>query len=552
MDDAFKEQLVSLGLPEGVTDPAQIIAFLIPLASIAKGEEATLEPVVNPPVETVESAEASMPVVPEEEVQNMDEKVKEEVARALAVERKRRADIISDCTLAKLERSFADKLCDTGVSADEARKHILKEVSNRQAVTHTFAGLPQGDVSAIHGDTNQEGVEGYSYTVTRSQSEKMADAMRDALVHRSMSAARVKAAGQPAPEAKEFANLGLFRMAQTWLHSIGAPVHRMSNQEVGKAIIGNRSVLERYRIQRDAWHTRGSFANLMMDAANKTLLAAYEEAPYSWSLWARQAASVQDFKPINRIRFSESPDLEAVPETMPYPEKAMSDSKESYSVQKFGAMFSVSWETIVNDDLDAISRVPAMHGNAARRLQNKKVYEVLTSNPTMGDGFSLFNASHPSGTNQSGSAGAPAVGTLNTAFAAMMTQKGLNSQVILNIQPRYLIVPAALSATALELISSASYVVANGNSGVTNIYGTNGQRPMTVVVEPVLDGNSPTVWYLAADPSQIDTVELAFLSGEESPVLESEVDFDTDTYKYKVRQTFGVAAIDWRGLYRNS
>jgi hypothetical protein len=57
---------------------------------------------------------------------------------------------------------------------------------------------------------------------------------------------------------------------------------------------------------------------------------------------------------------------------------------------------------------------------------------------------------------------------------------------------------------------------------------------------------------LAANTNQVDTVELAFLSGEESPVLTSEQDFDTDCYKYNVRQTFGVAAIDWRGLFRNS
>ena len=43
-----------------------------------------------------------------------------------------------------------------------------------------------------------------------------------------------------------------------------------------------------------------------------------------------------------------------------------------------------------------------------------------------------------------------------------------------------------------------------------------------------------------------------FLQGEESPVTDTEEDFDTDTYKYKIRQTFGVKAIDWRGLFRNS
>ena len=138
----------------------------------------------------------------------------------------------------------------------------------------------------------------------------------------------------------------------------------------------------------------------------------------------------------------------------------------------------------------------------------------------------------------------------------MMTQKGLSSDAIINIQPRYLIVPVALSATALQLVGSIADPAAGGssttgNSNTLNVYGPNGSRPLQVVVEPQLDANSPSRWYLAADPAQVDTVEVTFLQGEESPVLESEWDFDRDVWKYKVRQTFGTKAIDWRGLHRN-
>jgi hypothetical protein len=91
-----------------------------------------------------------------------------------------------------------------------------------------------------------------------------------------------------------------------------------------------------------------------------------------------------------------------------------------------------------------------------------------------------------------------------------------------------------------------------GNSNTLNIYGPSGPRPIQVVVEPQLDASSAASWYLSADPAQVDTVEVSFLSGEEAPVLESEWDFDRDVWKYKVRQTFGVKAIDWRGLYKNA
>jgi hypothetical protein len=251
---------------------------------------------------------------------------------------------------------------------------------------------------------------------------------------------------------------------------------------------------------------------------------------------------------------------EMVPEGQEYKDAGMSDTKETYKINKYGNMFTVTWETVVNDDLDAISRIPAMQGAACRRLQNQAVYGVLTANAAMADTGLLFNATAQTTAgghaNYATGAGAPAVGTLNTAFISMMTKKGLRSDVILNIQPAFLIVPAAISATALQLLGSIADPSvggsAAGNSNTKNIYGPNGDRPLKVIVEPLLDANSSTAWYLAANNSQVDTVEITFLEGEQSPVLENEWDFDKDVYKYKVRQTFGVAAIDYRGLYKHN
>jgi hypothetical protein len=353
--------------------------------------------------------------------------------------------------------------------------------------------------------------------------------------------------------ADQFARMPISRAAEIVLRSFGVNTDRMTPKDIAQVAMGHREISRKFGIERTAYHTTGTFPNLLADVANKTLLAAYDEAPYTWSIWARQGASVSDFKQINRIRFSESPDPEIVPERQPYPEKRMSDSKESYTVDKYGEMFSVSWETVVNDDLDAISRVPAMHGNAMRRKQNKVVYSVLTANDVLSDNVALFNATHA---NVSTGAGAPSVTTLNAGFLAMAKQTGLSSDSVLNLEPAYLIVPKAYAATAMELLGSFARPDVGGSvagsSGVANIYNMQNGRNLVLVSDANLDLNNPAIWYLAADPAQIDTVEISFLEGEESPVLEQEWDFDRDCYKYKIRQTFGAKAIDYRGLYRNS
>ena len=530
ISEEMKTTLVAMGMPEQIEDMAEAMAWMF-------GYVKDMQPKTDEVIESMEENE-TVETMEEETIEKMEDE-KDTVENALKRERNRQREIRALCGKANIERAFADRLCDDGVTVEKAREKVLQRMIEKNRPVGTTARV----------EVKQESI------------EKVSAAARDGLLSRCLQAAGSKRTIEaPAQGHQDFARMPLLRAAEIVLRSSGVDTDRISNsQDLAKLAIGHRPTVERFRaagIVRDAYHTTGSFANLMLDAANKTLLQGYEEAPQTWNIWARQAPSVSDFKAINRIRFSESPDPEVVPERHEYKEKAFSDSKESYNVEKYGALFTVSWETVINDDLDAISRVPQMHGNACRRKVNRAVYAVLTSNPTMGDGEDLFSASHASGRNLASSTGAPSVTTLNAGYQFMMLQKGLTTDAILNIQPRYLIVPAALSSTALQLVGSLADPGAGGsaagNSNTLNIYGPNGPRPIQVVVEPQLDASSAASWYLSADPAQVDTVEVSFLSGEEAPVLESEWDFDRDVWKYKVRQTFGVKAIDWRGLYKNA
>ena len=547
MDESLITSLVAMGLPEGLTDPNAILAWVV-------GNMNATAPAAVAPVESMED-EPPTEEPPTEEVavvenaeETDEEEKKEEVAlsigRALKADKARRNEIHAACKKLNIEREFADELADSDVSLDIAKSKIIERVAN----------------NAIGQSTERSS----SVNVTQSEADKFYAAARDGLVQRAFTSAGVRRPAfgdnKPAPGHEDFQRAGLSRIAEKFVERMGVNVNRMAPKDIAMVALGHPGTLNRYNIQRDAYHSTGSFPNLLLDAANKTLLAGYEEAPYTWSTWARQASSVADFKNINRIRFSEMASPEMVPENHDYPEAALSDSKETYKVEKYGSVFTITWETVVNDDMDAISRVPAMQGAACRRKQNAAVYGVLTANAAMADTGALFNTTaQTTAGGHANLAGTPAVISvtdLNLAFLSMMTKKGLRSDVTLNIQPSFLIVPAAISATALQTLGSIADPAAGGsavgNSNTLNIYGPNGSRPLKVVIDPVLDANSTTAWYLAASPSQVDTVELTFLAGEESPVLENEWDFDKDVYKYKVRQTFGVAAIDFRGLFKNA
>jgi len=222
----------------------------------------------------------------------------------------------------------------------------------------------------------------------------------------------------------------------------------------------------------------------------------------------------------------------------------VAESREQYAIATYARGVLITREMIINDDLGAIQQLFAGIGVQAAALENKTVYTVLTSNPTMSDGVALFHSSHG---NLAPSGGAIAITTLDAGAAAMMTQKGLDGVTPLNIPPRFLIVPVAKRVTAIQFTNVPNIVVTKQ----TDFNPFAGQ--LEVVADANLDLASTTAWYLAADPMGIPTtVEYAYLEGAQGPQVQR-VD-NTDDFlglKIKAWLDFGAKAIDWRGLYKN-
>ncbi len=87
----------------------------------------------------------------------------------------------------------------------------------------------------------------------------------------------------------------------------------------------------------------------------------------------------------------------------------------------------------------------------------------------------------------------------------------------------------------------------NGTADVNTYAGR-----MSIVEEPrLLPASGAKPWFLAADPSRIDTVEFAYLEGQEGVYTETRMGFTVDGMEIKARADFAAKAIDWRGLYRN-
>lgn len=331
---------------------------------------------------------------------------------------------------------------------------------------------------------------------------------------------------QPHPAARDLQRMGLSAMAETILRQHGRATAGLNHDGVIKA----------------ALHSTGDFPDLLANVANKSLQIGYEEQESSHRVWTREV-EVPDFKEASFPQLSEFSDLDEIPEGGEYKLGTFDDSAERLAIATYGKLFAITRQALINDDLNAFTRLPRAFGAAARRKEADLVYAVLTSNPNMADGNALFSVAHG---NVAASGSALSVVSLGEARAAMRKQKGSQGLATLNVRPRYLIVPAALETTAEELISSlVNPARTNDTENLSFV------RSLELVVDARLDEDSATQWYLVAAPRAIETVVVAHLQGRDVFSTDTKTGWEVDGVEFKVRLDAAAKALDWRGMFRN-
>ena len=421
--------------------------------------------------------------------------------RAREAERDRVSTIYDLADRLNLERSFAEDLVKRGVSVDESRRLILDQVAAKSDETRTFphVSVPLG---------------GRDERITRR------DAVANALLH------RYSPTLFPLEDAaRQYRGMTLLELARESLGNSGVNTRGLSRDEVATR----------------ALHSTSDFPEILSAVTNKTLRQAYDAYPRTFSLFCRQVLAT-DFKSMHRVQLGEAPQLLEVGESGEFKRGTLGESKESYKVKTYGRVVAITRQVLINDDLDAFTRIPAMYGNSIAQLESDVVWGIITANPAMADGTALFHANHK---NLAGTGAALAVDAVGAARAAMALQTGLDKKTVLNIRPAFLIVPAALELKAEQLVAQNLVPAATSSVVPQSI------RTLSPISEPRLDAASAIAWYLAASPNQIDTIEYAYLEGQQGAYIETRNGFDVDGVEIKCRLDFGAKAIDWRGLYKN-
>ena len=184
--------------------------------------------------------------------------------------------------------------------------------------------------------------------------------------------------------------------------------------------------------------------------------------------------------------------------------------------------------------------IASKFGRSAKDTINSMVYGLLTGNTVLSDSKALFGTDRG---NLAATGAELSVASLSAGVAAMRRQKHIGENRNLNIAPTYLIIPPELEALAYELVKS-TVDPARSNDTVNPFGGR-----FTIVVDAAL--TDPHAWYLAARPTDVQTIEVTYLNGVETPRLETQTGFKVDGIEYKVAMDCNATALDFRGLYKN-
>lgn len=307
--------------------------------------------------------------------------------------------------------------------------------------------------------------------------------------------------------------------------------------------------------------TTSDFSFLFGDIIDRQMLAAYQNMPVQWEQLAK-AGRVRDFRTVKRFTMDGGESvLQEVGEQSEYPAADLVDGDYEYRVRKFGRRIPLSWETLINDDLDAFADIPRRLGNAARRSEERFATSLYAT--STGPDSTFFATGNANKTDVQLN-----VDGLQEAMRMLGEQRDTEGSPIY-IEAATLVVPPSLEVPARNILNATEILAANGGgpgTGNDQLRVTNWMRNrVSLIVNPwlpIIDTTTgSTAWYLFANPNAgRPAMEIGRLIGHESPELfqkspnatrvgggtvdPTDGDFDTDSVEWKVRHVLGGTLMD--------
>lgn len=253
--------------------------------------------------------------------------------------------------------------------------------------------------------------------------------------------------------------------------------------------------------------------------------------------------------------------LELVPEGEPFEESGGLEKYADIKNNKYGKKISLTKEAVLFDQtgliLDRARKIGVKTGIHLQQFVIQKVCDYATvatgegANKSLvinGTARTMYADTHASWDTYANDNLGNAVLSHNSLVAALALFAGLKDDTgdLVMVNPRFLIVPAALLVTAKELVGSdMQYDTANR---AMNVF----KNAFTIVSSPYIDLTSSTAWFVG-DPTMQTRLQWVWKPRTESLGATSQIAFDSDIVsQFKCSYFAGIGSTDYRYVVKGN
>lgn len=315
--------------------------------------------------------------------------------------------------------------------------------------------------------------------------------------------------------------------------------------------------------------TTSDFGSLTDQVINRMVLEGYDSYPVTYPLVAKVSDNVRDFRAHRRYtKEGMRTVLDKVHEKAGFNRRAGSQAYYEMTVDKYEAGFEISWEAMINDDIDYFGDWPQRLVEATHNTVELAVTNLYVG--TAGPDATFYSVG-----NDNIIASNPALSLvgLQAGFAKLLDRTD-SEGVPISIDTATLVVGSgALWVIAQNLKNQLSADIGGISPGLVGAANQDNKvtvrvnnwliQKFDIVFNPwisqVADTNAATSWWLFAKPTRRPALEVAFLQGYRKPALYRKVantmrigggidqahgDFETMSNETKVMTVFGTKQAD--------
>ena len=286
-----------------------------------------------------------------------------------------------------------------------------------------------------------------------------------------------------------------------------------------------------------------SIPNVLSNVANKFLREGWDAVDMT-PMAISAVRPVRDFKQITTVSLTGHLMFDELGASGEIKHGTVSDLTYNNQADTYAKMLAVTRKDIINDDLGALTSVPRRLGRGGALKLNDIFWTVFLNNSTF---FVSTNSNHNEAVADM------TIGGLTATELIFMNQTDPDGKP-LGVQPEILLVPTALKAATMTLMSSERLIdgTATTVQGDANIY----RGRFRVESSPYMHntgytGYSAVAWYMLASPSDMPVIEIAALNGNVVPVVETaDASFNVLGIQMRGYSDVGVALQEYRGGVR--